>query len=269
MKSKKLLLFTGILLLINIIVYSTKIGGDDVLLYFSDGLPIVCSFISAVCLMSALKEFRHYDNTRIFWLLFLAGIFMFFVAETIYAVLEISFGMDMNVNYPSVADFFWCTGYLPMFIGLMMMIIGYNKSGFPMGKRVVRVLLTLTIIAISTIVFMFILVPIINDDETSSLAKFFYLFYPISDILIVIPVILLLYITSLFGKGSISKPWKYLTIGFISFSIADLLYSYLGWEDQYGNGNLIDLAWNFGYLAVGIAALKQKELMKSLNEASK
>lgn len=268
-KSKGLLLFTGVLLLINIFIYTTRIGGEVVLQYFSDGLPIICSLIASLCLFSAVKEFKKFDQTRIFWLLFLIGIIMYFIAETIYAVLEIGYGMDMNENYPSIADYFWCGAYIPMFIGLMMMMRGYNRSGFPMGKSSVRFLLSVVILVISSIVIIFILVPIIQDEETSFLAKFFYLFYPSADVLIVIPVILLLYITSLFGKGTISTPWKYLAFGFISFSIADLLYSYLGWIDQYENGNLIDLAWNFGYLAIGIAGLKQKELLDSLNEASK
>lgn len=267
--SDKLLIFTGMLLLVNIFVYISKIGGDRVLMYFSDGLPVICSIISSLCLLSVVKEFRHFDHTRTFWLMFFIGIGLYFVAESTYAILEIVFRMDMNTNFPSIADFFWCGAYIPMFIGLLMMILGYRRSGFPMGNRSVRILLSAAILAVSFVVFIFILVPIIKDHETTPLARFFYLFYPAADILIVIPVILLVYITSLFGRGAVSKPWKYLALGFIGFAVADLLYSYLSWRDLYGNGNLIDLAWNFGYLAIGIAGLKQKELMVSLNESSK
>lgn len=267
--SDKLLLFTGVLLFINIFVYISKIGGDQVLMYFSDGLPVICSIISSLCLLSAVKEFRHSDHTRTFWLMFFIGIGLFFIAESIYAILEIAFRMDMNTNFPSIADFFWCGAYIPMFIGLLMMLQGYRNSGFPMGETKMRIFLSVAILAVSFVVFMFILVPIIKDEETTSVAKFFYLFYPVADILIVIPVILLVYITSLFGRGAVSKPWKFLALGFIGFAVADLLYSYLSWRDLYGNGNLIDLAWNFGYLAIGIAGLKQKELMMSLNESSK
>lgn len=263
--SEKLLIFTGVMLLVNLIVYTSKIGGEQFLLYFSDGLPVVCSIISAFCLLSVVKQFRHTDHTRTFWLLFFTGIVMYFIAESIYAILEIVFRMDMNTNYPSLADFFWCGAYVPLFAGLVMMILGYWRSGFPLGSTIIRVFLSGAILFVSVVVFYFILVPIIKDSETTSLAKFFYLFYPVADVLIVIPVILLVYITSLFGRGAVSKPWKYLAMGFISFSVADLLYSYLSWGDMYGNGNLIDLAWNFGYMAIGIAGLKQKELMKSLN----
>jgi uncharacterized membrane protein YhhN len=72
-------------------------------------------------------------------------------------------------------------------------------------------------------------------------------------------------ITSLFGKGMISRSWKYLSIGLILFTLADLAYSYLSWKDLYGDGNLIDLAWHAGYLIIGLAGLNQRELIKSFN----
>lgn len=260
--SDRLLIFTVVLLLTNFFVYTSKIGGEQFLQYFSDGLPVICSFIAGLCLLSALKQFRQFDYTRTFWLLYLIGIGMYFIAESTYGILEIVFRVDMNNNFPTIADFFWCGAYIPLFVGLLMMILGYWRSGFPMGNRRVLIFLSAGILGISILVFFLILVPIIKDDESTFLAKFFYFFYPAADVLIVIPVILLAYITSLFGKGTVSKPWRYLAIGFISFSLADLLYSYLSWKDMYGNGNLIDLAWNFGYMAIAIAGLKQTELMK-------
>jgi hypothetical protein len=250
-------------------VYSTQIGGRIVLQYVSDGLPIICSLISVLCLISVYKEFKLFDFTKSVWLLILIGIALFFIAETLYAIFEIVFKQDMNEIFPSYADYIWCIGYIPIFIGLIMMFLGYKKSGFPMGNKNQYIVISSLIFIIIISVIVFLLVPIINDTETTTFAKIFYLFYPIADLLVVIPAIILMYITSLFGKGAISKPWMYLAIGFISFTIADLLYSYLSWLNLYGNGNLIDLTWNFGYLAVGLAGLYQKELLQSLNSTTK
>jgi uncharacterized membrane protein YhhN len=78
-----------------------------------------------------------------------------------------------------------------------------------------------------------------------------------------------MYITSLFGKGIISKPWKYLAFGFICFTLADLIYSYLSWQEKYDIGNPIDIAWNMGYLLIGLSGLYQWELIDSINGGSK
>jgi len=74
-----------------------------------------------------------------------------------------------------------------------------------------------------------------------------------------------MYITSLFGEGTVSKPWKYLALGFLSFAFADLLYSYLSWQDKYGSGNFIDIAWHMGYLLIGFAGLYQRKLVETFN----
>jgi hypothetical protein len=265
--SGKLLIASAILLIVNIIAYTTRLGGDTVLRYFSDGLPVVCALISSLCLLGAYREFEQFDFAKRVWLLLLAGMIMFFIAESLYAILEIAFKADMNEQFPSIADIFWCAGYIPLFTGLILMIAGYKKSGFPMGNRRQYVLLSVVSFSLAAAVTALILVPVIKDTETTTLDKAFYIFYPAADILLVIPSIIIIYITSLFGKGVISRPWKYVALGFVSFTVADLLYSYLGWQDLYGNGNLIDLAWHLGYLLLALAGLCQKELIQSLNKS--
>ncbi|MHC1702323.1 MAG: hypothetical protein AB9846_00315 [Tenuifilaceae bacterium] len=267
-KSKLLWILAGILITFNIIIYITQWGGDVVLMYVSDLFPVVCAFITLICLYLAVSGFKQFDYVKKAWLLIFLGIFMYFIAESIYAYLEISVGMDMNETYPSLADFFWCGAYLPLSAGLAMMFISYKKSGLPMGNLMDYVLLSSLFVIMAIVTIFLILIPIIEDTETGVSAKIFYLFYPIADLFLVVPAILLMYVTNLFGKGTISKPWKFLAIGFICFTIADLLYSYLSWDDLYGSGNLIDVAWHAGYLFIGLAGLYQRELIDSINEGT-
>jgi hypothetical protein len=108
----------------------------------------------------------------------------------------------------------------------------------------------------------------VGDEETDFISKLFYLFYPVADIFIVLPALAIMYLSSLFGKGLISRPWKLLALAFILFSAADIMYSYLDWNDSYGRGNFIDLAWNLGYLSIAFSAAYQSELLESLNVKS-
>jgi len=264
-KTKLLWIFTGVLIAVNILFYLTGLGGEKVLLYISDLLPVICSIVAIACLYSSFKSFKEYDFTKTSWLMILLGIVFFSLGETLYGILEVFFAVDMNETFPSIADYFWCFGYIPLFIGLLMMFIGYKKSGFPMGSIKVYALLFFSYLILFAGVSYFLLIPIINDPETNGIQTFFYLFYPIADIFLVVPAAILMYITSLFGKGTISKPWKYLALGFISIAFADLLYSYLSWQDAYGSGNLIDVAWHMGYLLIGFSGLYQKELVETIN----
>jgi diguanylate cyclase len=264
-KTTQFFLLMTALLLFNIIYYLGRWGGDEVLQYVSDGLPMVCSFIAILYLYSAVKSFKVRDNARLAWLLILIGISLNFVAESLYAVLEIGYQMDMNETFPTVADVFWCLGYIPLFGGLVLMFMEYKKSGLPLGRPPVYTAIVSGALLIFFVLGYFLLKPILEDEETDPLAKFFYFYYPLADLMLVVPAAILMYITSLFGSSAISNSWRVMAIGFLCFAMADLLYAYLGWHDLYGNGNLIDVLWHAGYLLIGLSGLYQKELIESIN----
>jgi hypothetical protein len=264
-KPKNLWIAIISLITANVVLFIIKPGGDLTLTIISDLFPVICSIIAGYYLFIAVRSFKEFDFTKISWGLILVSILIFILAETTYGFLEVGLGYDMDEEFPTIADYIWVIGYIPMFAGLLMMFIGYKKSGLPMGKPKVLALVSILIFLISAVVIYFIMVPIITDQETALSDKIFYLFYPIADILIVIPAALLVYITSLFGGGIIARPWKYLTYGFILFTFSDLIYSYLDWMGLYGGGNWIDIGWNLGYLLFAIAGLYQYQMVKSLN----
>lgn len=265
-KTTLLWIITALIMLFNLVVFLTNVGGETLLLYVSDLLPVLCAVIAIGFLFKAYRQFKEYDYAKISWLLTFIGIVLFSLGESLYAILEIGLGFDMNETFPSIADYVWCAGYLPLFVGMMLMFYGYKKGGLPMGNTKMYGFLSVIIAIIAFAVIIFLLIPVINDDETELIDKVFYLYYPIGDVFLVIPALILMYITSLFGRSAITIPWRLLALGYICFTVADLLYSYLSWQDLYGSGNPIDLAWNFGYLSIALAGLYQMELMKSFNE---
>lgn len=262
----QLWIITALIMLFNLVVYLTKVGGDAFILYVSDLLPVFCALVALYYLYKVYRSFTHFDFVKSAWMLTFLGVLLYFFGELLYGFFEIGLGYDMNEYFPGLPDYAWCAGYIPLFIGMGLMFCGYKRGGFPMGKPVIYVVISAFIASILLAVTIYLLIPIILDTETDLVDKIFYLYYPLGDMFLVIPAVLLMYITSLFGKSVLSRPWRFLAIGYICFTAADLLYSYLSWQDLYGNGNLIDLAWNFGYLSIAIAAAYQVELLKSLNE---
>jgi hypothetical protein len=250
-------------MIINLVVYISVPKGEALLLYVSAALPVLCALIAIICVLLAVRSFKTFDFTKIAWLLLLVGLILYCIAESIYGIVEIKFP-EISNDFPGIADYFWYIGYIPVIFGLAMMLAGYKKSGLPMGKPSLYIGLSTLIFIIALLIFYFLLMPIIKDNETTGLAKAFYIFYPVADLFVVIPAAILIYITSLFGSAVITVPWKFLTLGFVLFTISDLLYAYLDWEGLYGNGNLIDLGWNFGYLLIAMSGLRQYLLVKSL-----
>jgi len=263
-KPKVLWIIMTTIVMLNLIVYLFKPGGDIVLKYTSNILPVLCSLIATLFILLAVRSFKAFDFTKVAWLLILLGLILYVFAESIYGVVDLYYP-ELSDDFPALADVFWSLGYIPIFIGMVMMFTGYKKSGLPMGKPALYIALSSLIFVIAVLTIYFLLIPILKDTETTLLAKIFYMFYPIADLFIVIPAAILIYITSLFGSAIITKPWKYLIFGFVLFTIADLLYAYLDWEGLYGNGNLIDLGWNIGYLLIAMSGLHQYLMVKSLN----
>jgi hypothetical protein len=264
-KAKQLWIVIAVLFLANILVFIFKPGGENAHLVISNLYPVICSLIAAAFIFSAVRGFKVMDFTKLSWIFIMISMSIFVVAEATYAILELGLGYDMDEEFPTFADYFWVTAYIPLFAGLPMMLLGYKKGGLPMGKPSTLILVSLSIFVVSIFIIYFVMAPILNDTETGFFIKAFYLFYPIADILIVIPTVLLVYITSLFGSGSVVRPWKYLAGGFILITFSDLLYSYLDWMGLYGSGNWIDLGWNFGYLLIAMSGLYQYQLIKSFN----
>lgn len=264
-KIKVLWIFAGVLILANIIVYSTRWGGEQFLTAFSNFLPVLCSLVASVSLYNTFGVFKKFDFAKTVWLLLFLGITLNFFAETIYAVTEVIYKKDMNDIFPFVADYFWCIAYIPIIIGLSVMLWKYKNSGLPLGNMKLYGVITVASLGVLTFIIFYLLVPIIKDPATDNLSKAFYLYYPIADIFSAIPALLLMYITSLFGSGKLSRPWLLLALGFLFNTLGDLTYSYLSWQDTYSGGNFIDIAWNIGYMLIAISGLYQQQLIKSFN----
>jgi len=261
-KIKRFWLASGSIILLNVIGYLTLKG--DALLYFSDLLPVICSFIAIVGIGHLLKSFKEFDLTKAVWLLILVGLVFNFLAEGIYSFLEIILKKDMNDLFPSPADYFWVAAYIFFFISLFLMLSSYIRTGLPLGKIRSYFMLIIVLACIVIVIINFLLVPIIEDTETSLATKIVSIFYPVADILIASLAVILMYISNQFDNKLISMPWKIMALGFFCFTISDLVYSYLSWIDKYDSGNFIDIGWNLGYLLLGISGLYQLKLMKSI-----
>jgi hypothetical protein len=261
--SAKVLILTGALILFNIIFFWVKPEGK-ILTIVSDALPVFCALIALAGMALAVKSLQVFDTTKVAWILLLAGTFLFLCAESIYGILEVIMNVDVNEVFPTVADYFWMAGYFPIFAGLVMLTLGYKNTGFSFGEKKNYIFGISCFALITALIIYKLLIPIIQDPETETLAKFVYLFYPIADLFIIIPAMILAYITNLFGKGSISRPWRYIAIGFLCMTTFDIIYSYLSWNDMYGPGNFLDIFANLSYLLIGLGGIYQKELIESV-----
>jgi hypothetical protein len=256
--------FSAALLAAQILAYIFQPGGKEALAWISDLFPVLFGAVAVAGMWSGVSCFKTTDKTKIAWILLLAGVILNAAAEVAYAGIELLAGLDMNEIFPSLADLFWISGYVPLLIGLLILMTGYRASGLPMGSWIKYALTALFLSAVAAVVVIWVIVPIASDPEAGFLSMFVSAYYPIADIVLLAPALALILVGLQFQNGRIIAPWILLTAAFIFWCFSDILYSILVWQDLYGSGNYIDLGWSVSYLLLGAAGLTQRGLMRSI-----
>jgi hypothetical protein len=205
--------------------------------------------------MALWRQMKTGRQSRRLWGGVLIGWIFWAVAESLWATYSL-LGQD---PYPSWADFFFLSGYIPMSVGFLSRIWGLPKK-LDMSQRSMVWVVSLVIIAITTF---FIFIPILqNYDPRRLLESLLSIFYPLADLFL---LILVLYLLFTYGPGDYGSGWRLILFGFVMVTISDLFFSYADWNGLYypdSKATLIstlavDLPYNVSYVlwALGIYAL--------------
>jgi hypothetical protein len=270
MKHDKILIFSIVALLaFNLTLIGFFPDSHPVKIYGGSFLSIITSAFAAIYLFRTVCVFKSFDRVKLSWLLIAVTLLLDFIAETGYTIQRLVYNLDMNELYPSVFDYVWLLAYAPSIVGFSMIISGYKRSGLPMGNMKSYGLLVFCFSILVFLVAYFLLIPIWNDTSLTALERFFYIVFPIVDLILVVLVITLLYQVKHFGKGAITTTWLFMIAGLILFTFADLIYSYLTWLDTYELGSIVDVAWNVGYLSIALSGSNQYLLIKRIQEGGR
>lgn len=221
---------------------------------FGDVSVVAASLYALILLTYALTTFSRKDKQRLGWILLSIGIGLYFLGEASWGYIELI--MRIEVPFPSIADLFWLIGYLPLFAGLILIYKGMEVKLARYEKAVFAVLGLLLFF----VPFWFLLFPIIKSGEISVTEKLLDLAYPGLDIFLALPA---LAIVLIYGRGLLGRTWFFISLGFLLFTVADLLFSYLTWIEKYKTGSLVDLLWLSGYIMIAVAAISQIDLVRT------
>jgi signal transduction histidine kinase len=207
--------------------------------YFSDnvGLPAYAIIPGALVIFSiwAITRSETIKELPKKSLIFLSASFIcWFIAEQSWNLYEHVLDID---PYPSVADFFYISAPIFMFIALWIFLKSTKKK---ISKKK---------ITFASIISLLILVPSLisifeEGLEDEFLENFVALSYPISDSILLIPAI----ITFLFLISSKRNFfWLMIISGIIIFLVADTVFLFLVIHDMYEDGHPVDLLWISSY----------------------
>lgn len=216
--------------------------------------------IAVVFAWRNVAAFARGNPSRLAWKLLAGGFLAFLLGQTSFAYYQVLRGMSSPG--PSVGDAFFLLGYALTAAALVSFVRAYAASGFPVGESQERWILGLgTGVAALAVVYP-ILRPVLLTPGPA-LDKLLNLAYPLLDIALLIPTVLLLRISLRFRGGRVSRIWLMLLSGFLFGCAGDVLFAYFSSLEQTYLEDVMDAMYllSFGFMALG--ALYQRELLES------
>jgi hypothetical protein len=225
-----------------------RLGGSTKLLL------LFLSWWSAHRIASGLES----DNpARTPWRLFALGLGCFFLGQAVLSSYQLLRGES---PYPSPGDVFFLAAYPLLVLSTIGLIRAYRESGYPVGTPRELAGIVFGLAVVFAVLGVLLLRPILLGSGPR-LERLLTAGYPALDFVLLIPILLLLRISSRFRGGSIFRAWGALLVGLIALCAADILYAYFAVMDVHRLEPLVDAAYVVSYLLLALGTEEQRRLL--------
>jgi hypothetical protein len=180
-------------------------------------------------------------------------------------VAELAHGLNVLLAYVSSAsvpdvilentDYPFLAGYIFIALGFIYKT-KFTKVEPDTGKAFIVLALMGTFAIISAFL---VIIPTMETTMYAESEKFFIIAYVVLDILLFGFALAI----ALYWGNVVSKGWYIIAAGLLSMMIADVGYTALDLKGIYFDGAMIELAWIWAYLLIGLAGHYQKKLHES------
>ncbi|MEM1552925.1 MAG: hypothetical protein QXH03_09710 [Candidatus Bathyarchaeia archaeon] len=223
-----------------ILIYALQGFYPDFIGVFSNAFPPVIA--GAAVVVSGLSLERYWRKSKgqfsVVWLHFTCGLFLWFVGEAIWAGYALVLGVELP--YPSIADVFWISGYIPFFIALYLYV---KLFGSALTKKTFALSMIITA-ALTILVTSVLLTPVLTAEENPTAVVIDFT-YPILDLTLFSVALLGLII---FWKGKLGKSWLLIKVAISLNACADILFSWTTAQGTYYSGHMLDILFDLAYL---------------------
>ncbi len=163
--------------------------------------------------------------------------------------------LDVAVPYPSLADIGYAITPMLWFVGIYFL---YKATGTKYQLRsvwgkVVLIFVPLLVLLLTAYVVFYKFYGGIFTTDGNVLELLLLVYYPVSDIFLLSPALV---ITALAWKnlgGSLRKPILVVLGALVFMYLADMAFAYTFSNDKYYNGNWVDLLWAVALFLLGLS----------------
>jgi diguanylate cyclase (GGDEF)-like protein len=193
--------------------------------------------------------------TRVTWWLLAVGQLLFVVGDLLFDLHERVWQTDA---FPSAADGFYLAGYVPLTVGLMLLI----RVRSPGRDRASLIDATIIATGLGLLSWVFMMKPAATDSTLTVVGRVISIAYPAADVLL-----LALLARLLVGAGVHNTAFRLLAGSLVVMLAGDLGFAVLAQADAFTPNNVINITWLLAYVLFGAAALHPSMAMLSQRAA--
>jgi len=233
--------------------------GEELRLYVGNLSKLLFLILAAFGAARSAASFESGNPMRSAWLILAVGLAGFAAGEGALVVYQAV--LHLESPFPSVADLFFVPSYPLLLAGLVRAIRAYGESGYPIGSPRERALTGGATAVLAALVAYPTLRPIVAA-PAPALEMFLNVAYPVLDLALLVPVVILLRIAVRFRGGEVWKVWAGLLVGFLLSCAADVLFAYFTSSGHESLDPLSDVLFILSYAALARGALGQYQLLR-------
>ncbi len=192
--------------------------------------------------------------TRRSWRLMAAGFWFFAAGQSVLVYFQLV--RHQPIPFPSPADIFFLAGVLLLAAALAAFLLELSRSGFPieLGGRLPWI--SALVVGAGALVSWTMLRPLLPV-EVFEVKTVLSLLYPITDLLLLVPVVALQQVTLQFRGGEVWRVWTTILIGFGLFLLGDLSFALYLEDPSRWLAAIVDGCYLLGYGLISRAFVLQ------------
>jgi hypothetical protein len=236
---------SGLLITALVLIYAFQGCYPEFITFFSNAFSPVIAGVAVVFSGFSLQKYwsKLKERFSLIWICFTLGLFLWFIGEALWMGYTLIWNVD--VPYPSIADAFWLSGYIPFFASLYFYVKIFSSV---LSKKMLITSMLITA-ALSIIVSFTLITPVLGAEEDFLTASVDFA-YPFLDVALFSISFLGLLI---FINGGLGKPWLFVNIGIFANVVADILFSYTTAQEIYYAGHPLELLYHISYISFLLA----------------
>jgi hypothetical protein len=223
----------------------------DLLLAVTSATKLCFLLLAAVGASRTVRCFEGGNPARRAWQLLAIGLGCYAAGQSALAVYQFALGIE--TPFPSLADLFFVLAMLLLVASLGRFIGVYREVGMATIGNSARVTVGVSMVGVA-VTAAWLLGPVIATPGPWA-EQALNLLYPLLDLALLLPCLLLLAITLRLRGGRLWTPWLLLLSGVLCLVAGDILYAYTTYLGQVRLDPLLDLAYiaSYAFFAWGTA----------------